>query len=335
MRKLTWSEYLKILEQNTVHHQEFTSSGDLFTAEYQGVFRESGLGFIEVKSVQGIGNYSIKKTKAFLEQVIDLEMRINEPIFTIGMLMSGSFSFHASKPEQSVRLEAPSVVIYRQTETFSHQIIDADQPYETLNLTFIDKVLQRLLHKFPDSQSILNKLGEGEMVVLSPESQYLGALFSKLDLIPFDRDIHNLFHAESLVLKILNKALMLLGENDLEPQLDRNEKQHAQTGASRFYEIMAFIKSNYQKAITVELISDQFGAKERWFQRRFRDELGTSFSEYLRDVRLSKAYDLLSDPTNQLSIREVCLKVGYTSSQTFSTNFKRRFGIKPKDLATR
>jgi two-component system response regulator YesN len=95
------------------------------------------------------------------------------------------------------------------------------------------------------------------------------------------------------------------------------------------------VQDNLHKAISINKISERFDVSPRWLQRHFSNELQMRFSDYLRDLRLAKAYDLLTNPANILSIREVCLEVGYNSSQTFSANFKKQYGISPSQIIDR
>jgi len=328
MRKLKWSEYSQVLRKNTLHKEQFSSANDLFLSEYRGFFEEPDLGRIDVSSVQGIGNYTIKKTKALLKDEVELEMKLDEPLFTVGFVFSGSFVFHNGNEEQGTTISGPSVVVYRQNNQLTYQRIDSARTYETLNISFNDQVLQRILQKFPNSGGIADRLSEEGMIAFRPEDEFMGALFDKLNIIPLDQDVHNLFLAESLVLKILNKAMLLLDSPMGEAELDTTNKSTSEA----LFEILAFMRQNLHKPINLMRVADQFHVSPRWLQRRFKEELQTSFSDYLRDMRLQRAYDILTNNEQEMSVREVCLEVGYTSSQTFSANFKRRFNVSPKQV---
>lgn len=58
---------------------------------------------------------------------------------------------------------------------------------------------------------------------------------------------------------------------------------------------------------------------------------GTSFADYVREQRLERCLeDLLSAQTRALTITEIALRWGFTSSSTFSRQFHERFGMPPK-----
>lgn len=329
MRRLKWEEYSKVLRDNTLHQQRFESANDLFLSEYRGFFEEPGLGRIDVSSIRGIGHYTIKKTRAQLQDEVELEVNLDEPLFTVGFIYSGSFVFHGGELSEGVEIKAPSVVVYRQNDNLSYQRIRARESYETLNISFNDQVLQRILQKFDSSSEIVSRLNEEPMIAIRPEDEFLGAFFDKLSIVPLDQDVHNLFLAESLVLKILNKTMMILDNPDL--GLGAEESFGAQASEA-LYEVIAWMRKNLHKPISLTRVAQEFRVSPRWLQRRFKEELHSSFSDYLRDMRLQRAYDLLTNNEQQLSVREVCLEVGYSSSQTFSANFRKRFNASPRQV---
>lgn len=60
-----------------------------------------------------------------------------------------------------------------------------------------------------------------------------------------------------------------------------------------------------------------------------RDMLGITPSDFIRNVRLKRAAQLLTD--TQLSIADVATHVGFATTRNFSANFKRMFGILPSE----
>lgn len=329
MKNLSWEEYSGVLRKNTLHQEAFKSANDLFLSEYRGFFEEEGLGRIDVGSVQGIGNYTIKWTKASLKDDVNVELKLDEPLFTVGSLFTGTFVFHDGNLSEGIKVQGPAIVVYRQNSNLSYQHIQCDRPYETLNISFNDRVLQRILQKF-SSNVIIDRLAQEQMIVFRPEDQFLGALFNQLNHLPLDKDVHNLFLAESLVLKILNKAMLLLAGSSAFADGQKPKGDDAES--SLFEEVLEYLEVNLHKSISISKLSDRFKVSPRWLQRHFSDELQMRFSDYMRELRLAKAYDLLTNPANNFSIRDICLEVGYNSSQTFSANFKKQYGISPSHI---
>ncbi|WP_261841191.1 helix-turn-helix domain-containing protein [Aliamphritea ceti] len=64
------------------------------------------------------------------------------------------------------------------------------------------------------------------------------------------------------------------------------------------------------------------------FVRIFQRMYGLTPRVYLRDLRISKAKDLIK---TGLSVTQVCLEVGYESVPTFSSVFKKCTGCTPRE----
>jgi AraC-like DNA-binding protein len=69
------------------------------------------------------------------------------------------------------------------------------------------------------------------------------------------------------------------------------------------------------------------GGSVRTIERVFRKEIGIDFESWRRQVRLTKAVELLF---SGYSIKEVAHKIGYSQSSSFVELFRRTFGTTPK-----
>jgi AraC-like DNA-binding protein len=74
------------------------------------------------------------------------------------------------------------------------------------------------------------------------------------------------------------------------------------------------------------------GVGVRTIQRIFRTEIGTSFELWRRQVRLTKAVELL---VQGRSIKEIAYCIGYRQPSAFVEIFRRTFGMPPKAWAAR
>ncbi len=77
-----------------------------------------------------------------------------------------------------------------------------------------------------------------------------------------------------------------------------------------------------------ELAEQVAGCSSGHLARLFRDELGLSFSEYVIELRLQKAAQMLQ--TSENGIQDIANRVGYADPSRFSMHFRRRFGLTPK-----
>ncbi len=89
-----------------------------------------------------------------------------------------------------------------------------------------------------------------------------------------------------------------------------------------------FIMDNYANPeLSLGSVAGYVGLNEKYFSSRFTKEEGMTFSNYLTEVRIRKARELM-DQTN-LKIYEVSQSVGYNSVEHFTRVFKRICKVSP------
>ncbi|MBD9388591.1 helix-turn-helix transcriptional regulator [Agrobacterium sp. AGB01] len=80
-------------------------------------------------------------------------------------------------------------------------------------------------------------------------------------------------------------------------------------------------------ALSVELIAMQTGVSATGLQRLFRKGEGKSVFDFVRIVRLERAYEALR--RGDATVQEASAIAGYTSAANFATAFRRQFGEVP------
>lgn len=92
-------------------------------------------------------------------------------------------------------------------------------------------------------------------------------------------------------------------------------------------QIQIWLEDNYFREIRFDQVSERFGMSVRTLNRRFKSALGKTPLEYLQDIRINTAKDLLK--TSNLSITEIADKVGYQDTNYFTSLFKKHLAITP------
>jgi transcriptional regulator GlxA family with amidase domain len=92
-------------------------------------------------------------------------------------------------------------------------------------------------------------------------------------------------------------------------------------------QIQIWLDDNFTRKVSFPLLAGQFGMSTRNFNRRFKQALGKTPGEYLQQLRLGHARDLLQK-TN-LSIMEIAGVSGYQDISHFTRQFQRYFHITP------
>jgi AraC-like DNA-binding protein len=87
------------------------------------------------------------------------------------------------------------------------------------------------------------------------------------------------------------------------------------------------IVNNPAQATSLSELCVDAGVGVRTLQRIFQREVGTDFDSWRRQVRMTKAVNLL---VSGCSVKEVSFAVGYNQSSAFVEAFRRTFGATPK-----
>jgi len=83
----------------------------------------------------------------------------------------------------------------------------------------------------------------------------------------------------------------------------------------------------------VESLAEEAGMNRTSLYRRVKFLTGQSVSEFIREVRLQKAHELLLD--DLITASEVAYRVGFSSPSYFSTCFSNYFGYSPRETRKR
>jgi two-component system response regulator YesN len=90
-----------------------------------------------------------------------------------------------------------------------------------------------------------------------------------------------------------------------------------------------YIRDNYSKNISLDDVSKEVNISPYYFSKVFKEGTGEGFVEYLTNIRIEKAKELLS--TTEFSMREICSMCGYSDPNYFSRSFKKKIGISPTE----
>lgn len=85
--------------------------------------------------------------------------------------------------------------------------------------------------------------------------------------------------------------------------------------------------------LNVEKLCEYVGLSRAHLNRKMKDLFGVTPSEFIRNMRLRKAAELLRQP--DIDISQIAYSVGFTSQPHFSTAFKRFSGFSPSDFRQR
>jgi AraC-like DNA-binding protein len=96
--------------------------------------------------------------------------------------------------------------------------------------------------------------------------------------------------------------------------------------------IKAYVEANYaDKTLSLTIISSELKISSVYYlNRMFKEYSGRSISEYVNEIRLCKAADLLKNSNS--SIRDIFDMVGYDNESNFYKLFKKQYGVTPNEF---
>lgn len=92
-------------------------------------------------------------------------------------------------------------------------------------------------------------------------------------------------------------------------------------------EAARYIRNNYMEDLSLEKTAAHVNISASYFSKKFRSSTGFGFKEYLINVRIQEASNMLLE-TNE-SINEIALKCGFNDSDYFGSAFKKAKGVSP------
>ena len=81
--------------------------------------------------------------------------------------------------------------------------------------------------------------------------------------------------------------------------------------------------------LSVDMIADQVGVSRVHVHRKMKDLTGQTPHDFIRNIRLKKAAQLLT--TQGMNVTEVMYACGFANPASFSTVFKKYYGMSPRD----
>ena len=98
-------------------------------------------------------------------------------------------------------------------------------------------------------------------------------------------------------------------------------------------EVKKYIRSNFAYNITLDFLASQTHLSKEHLSRSFKKYTGKTIFEFLLDVRISRAKQMLRNPNH--SIGEISEYCGYNTIGNFQRAFKKSMGISPSEYRKR
>jgi len=96
---------------------------------------------------------------------------------------------------------------------------------------------------------------------------------------------------------------------------------------NRVKQIKKYINQNVAADLRATIISEKFEVSVSTLQHLFKKYEDQSYRHYLEDIRINKAYELITIEGKRIS--EAMYATGYNNRVTFNIAFKKKFKYSP------
>ena len=100
-----------------------------------------------------------------------------------------------------------------------------------------------------------------------------------------------------------------------------------ETTSSSIEAVRSYISQNYSQNLTLNDVAELVHISPFYFSKLFKEKTGQNFIEYLTATRMEQAKQELEKTS--LSVKEICMNVGYSDPNYFSRSFKKYAGMTP------
>jgi AraC-like DNA-binding protein len=190
--------------------------------------------------------------------------------------------------------------------------------------------LQTIEIKFDiEKEEILNEVSQ--MPLVMPVNSYV--VRKNLEMMIEEGQEADIYYSDIANLKLCETLLHLLRAKEqkhitmigkaMEPSL-------CSTDDPIFEPVIAFMRNNMHKAITLDMIADIACLEKTYFSKKFKEKYGSSPIHFLNDMRLFKAKELLT--YSDMSITQISEQTGFQSIHYFSRFFSQKEGLSPYEF---
>ena len=125
--------------------------------------------------------------------------------------------------------------------------------------------------------------------------------------------------------KVYEVAAELFFDHTAEDALFCTRQTHV--AQERVEKAATIVRANLAEPLTLEQLGQRVGCSPFYLSRTFSEQMGMTISQFLRQVRLERAAELLR--SGKFNVTQAALEVGYSSVGHFSTAFHETFGCCP------
>ncbi|MDE7251437.1 MAG: AraC family transcriptional regulator [Acetatifactor sp.] len=237
-------------------------------------------------------------------------------IYGIGYMLSGDRMIIT--PDRTV-LVHPCTVQFMHKNLYHRTTYVSKGIYENIEIKFNESVAKLIISVIGEKQ--FNRLYDLISVTLTPEiDEEIRHLMFAMEREWKNDDSYSDTIMKTLVIQFF--ITILRGYCDV-PDMDILLKKKQMP----LIDALHYVRQHYAQNPSLTETAEAVHISASYLSRLFKQEFGTSYSQFLNDIKISYAMKLLVN-TN-LSVVEIANQCGYQNSNYFSSSFKKLIGVSP------
>lgn len=262
------------------------------------------------------------------KKILDLTISIG-----IGEAVENLYNLHKSFEQSKDALGYREIIgngnaIYiRDVEPIKSEHLEFDEQLEGKLLSAIkfygEKEIEEVIDEIIDTLILTNIHTSQRQVYIISILDSLLRLMQKYDVYSlkynYFEHIYNLNTSQDIRIWLLEIC------KHINKNIDKERNANNQNLVSNAKQ---YIIENFQNPeLSVDIVCNHLHLSEAYFSTMFKKETGTSYINYLTQLRMNKALELLNKTDNKMHI--IAIEVGYQSANYFSYVFKKYYGVSP------
>ena len=250
--------------------------------------------------------------------------------YGLNVAVKGSATLRSGRSEAELR-QASAVVMSPTDEIVMRRSADCEEVALRVDRCAVERELSRMLRRDVDAPLVFVPA----MDLAKPAGRTWAATLGYV-LDEIRQNTGSLGHplVRSRVEQLIIDQLLLTQPNNYSGELETGYRPARPPAVRRALEI---IDARAAEPLTVPMLAELVGVSVRGLRQGFRDYLGTTPLEYLREVRLARARDdlLATEPEDGTSVTEIAYRWGFGHLARFAGYYKQRYGELPSETLRR
>ncbi len=272
------------------------------------------------KEYEIVSRSQLRYMNIFLVRLISRTAHLHQEL-ELGMILEGSVTLHIG--ERCCQLSAGDAYLVYPLN--AHAFLSQEPGALVLSIQLAPRYFSAFLPAFQK----LHYSGSGRLadhVTQADQSALLSYLLIETAWSYLERQPnfeYRCFALTARLFDLLQRNLSAVLTYQEDPQADQGKKQ-------RLLSVINYIEENYTHKILLEDIARREGLSMTYLSHLFKDSMGISFQNYLKEKRFEYACSLIAG--TQRNILDISVSSGYSDVRYLNRQFHERFGCSPKEF---